>query len=459
MGSSSGLWYAKAITVKRNIFILFILIWPIAIWAKSNTTQVTLSELEAVHVAGDLVTAGKYDSALQILTQMPQTGQTPIEVERWYLIAQIEQRKGNIDEAIRIYRKILDEQPDLVKIRYELALCYMHKKQWYRADYHLRLAMAGKDLPDNVKQMMAYYRYVIRQNKRWNIWFNFGAAPDSNINNGNGGEECVVNGFGRFCRNLKEPKSVLGANLTLGGNYEFVLSDHWRWKSDANIYSNTYNNHDYDDLYLSASTGPRYIWSRGDMWLAGIGARRWYGGEKYNYSYGAKIDTNYDFTRKLSGGLSLRYLENKYDEYGAFLNGNTYSVNPRLVYSFNARLYGVLRAGLTREDTVNPIYSYWQPSFSVGLGAELPYGFHVYAEPSFYMSKYDDPQWVVKDNVFTQITERDFVQRYALSISNNKFDVWGFVPTFTISYTKRDSNIWQREYNKTTVEFTMQQRF
>ena len=122
MGSSGRIRHEKAITVKRNIFILLILVWPIAIWAKSNTTQVTLSELEAVQVAGDLVTAGKYDSALQILTQMPQTGQTPIEIERWYLIAQIEQRKGNIDEAIRIYRKILNEQPDLVKIRYELAL-------------------------------------------------------------------------------------------------------------------------------------------------------------------------------------------------------------------------------------------------------------------------------------------------------------------------------------------------
>lgn len=429
------------------------------VWAGSGVKEITMTTEEAIKLAGNLVERGDLEHANQILTKMPKMNNLALEIERWFLLAQIAQKQGDYETAIKIYRKILDDQPDLARIRFELALCYMKLGYWYRADYHLRLAMAGKDLPDNVKQMMAYYRYVIRQNKRWNVWFNFGAAPDSNINNGNGGEECVVNGFGRFCRNLKEPESVVGANLTLGGNYEFVLSDHWRWKSDANIYSNTYNNHDYDDLYLSASTGPRYIWSNGDIWLAGIGAKRYYGGEDYNYSYGAKLDTNYDFTRKLSGGLSLRYLENKYDEYGAFLNGNTYSVNPRLVYSFNARLYGVLRTGLTREDTVNPIYSYWQPSFAVGLGAELPYGFHIYAEPSFYMSKYDDPQWVVKDGAFTQITERDFVQRYALSVSNNKFDVWGFVPTFTISYTKRDSNIWQREYNKTTLEFTMQQRF
>ena len=418
-----------------------------------------MSALDAVKLAGRLVDIGDYEQAQQILVEMPMTNNLPVELERWFLLAQMEQRKGNYEEAIKIYRKILDDQPDLARIRFELALCYMKTGHWYRADYHLRLAMAGEDLPENVKKMMAYYRYIVRQNKRWNVWFNFGAAPDSNINNGNGGQECVVNGYGRFCRNLKDPESVIGTNLTLGGNYEFVLSDNWRWKSDANIYSNIYDKHNYDDLYLSASTGPRYIWSRGDVWLAGIGARRYYGGEKYNYSYGAKLDTNYDLTRKLSGGLSLRYLENKYDEYGNFLDGQSYSTNLRFAYSFNASLYALLRAGITREDTVMSMYSYWQPNFGVGFGAELPYGFHLYLEPSFYWSKYDDPQWVVKNDEFTQITEQDFVQRYSLSLSNNKFDVFGFIPTLTVSYTKRDSNIWQKEYEKTTIEFTMQQRF
>ena len=431
----------------------------VSVEKKGATTEITMTAIDAVKMAGNLIEQGDIEHAQQILTKMPRTNSLPVEIERWFLLAQIAQRQGDYENAIKIYRKILDDQPDLARIRFELALCYMHTHQWYRADYHLRLAMAGKDLSPEIKQMMAYYRYVIRQNKRWNIWFNFGAAPDSNINNGNGGEECIVNGWGRFCRNLREPESVVGTNLTLGGNYEFVLADHWRWKSDANIYSNTYNNHDYDDLYLSASTGPRYIWSRGDVWLAAIGARRWYGGEKYNYSYGTKLDTNYDFTRKLSGGLSLRYMGNKYDEYGSFLNGQTYNGALRLSYSLNARLYTILRTGLTREVAVNQMYSYWQPNFAIGLGIEMPYGFHIYAEPSFYTSKYDDPQWVVKDGAFAQITERDFVQRYALSISNNKFDIWGFVPTFTVSYTKRDSNIWQREYHKTTLEFTMQQRF
>ncbi len=424
-----------------------------------DTKTIELNVVQVMQLAGDFVEQGKLDAAQDILTKVPNTGNPALETERWFLRAQIATRNGDIDGAIKIYRQILDAQPNLARVRFELAVCYMHQKRWRRADYHLRLAMAGADLPDNAKQLMNYYRYIIRQNKNWNVWFNFGAAPDNNVNNSVGGEECVMTMFGLMCRDLNEPESAVGGNLSLGGDYEFKLSDHWRWKSDANIYTNVYDKHDYDDLYLSIGTGPRYVWRNGDVWLAGIASRRWYGWERYNWAAGVKLDTNYDFTRRLSGGLYLRFMDNTYDEYGDFLDGQTYSANTRLTYSFSASVYMTARGGITREVAKNDTYSYWQPSLGVGVGAELPWGFHIYAEPSVYWTRYDDPRWTVKDNKFTEITERDFTHRYAVSVYNNKLDIWGFVPTITVSYTKRESNIWQREFDKTALEFTMQQRF
>ncbi len=418
-----------------------------------------MSVLDAVQVAGDLVDMGDYEHAQQILIKLPITNNLPVEIERWYLLAQIEQRKGNIDEAIKIYRKILDNQPDLVKVRYELALCYMAKHQWYRADYHLRLAMAGADIPPNAKQAMMYYRWVARQNKDWNAWFNFGAAPDNNVNMASGGEETIINEWGEFKRVLPEPERAFGYNFMLGGNYEFVLSDHWRWKNEANIYTNIYNKHKFDDLYLSASMGPRYIWERGDVWLAAIAARRWYGWDKYNWSGGGKIDTHYDWTRKLSTGLSLRVMNNRYDEYGEYMDGQSYGVSPYITYSIDASKYVVLYGGVDRDTAREGSYANWRYNIGLGFGAEIPWGFSVYFEPSFSWLNYDGARWAVHNHHFEQITERDFTQRYALSLSNNKFDFWGFVPTITVSYTWRDSNIAAREYEKWTTEFTMRQRF
>ncbi len=435
---------------------------------KDGTTEITMTGLEAVQLAGRLVEAGDYPHAMQILTKMPQTGSLPVEIERWYLIAQVEQRTGNIDGAIKIYRKILDDQPDLSKIRYELALCYMAKERWYRADYHLRLAMAGKDIPEPIKQRMMYYRYIARKNKNWNVWFNFGAAPDNNVNQATGGKECILwHGMFYGCSQNPEPEKALGYNLLLGGNYEFKLSDeHWRWKNDANIYTNLYNKPKYDDLYLSSSSGPRYVWENGDVWLAGVISRRWYGSQdhwndwgEYNWAYGVKLDTNYDWTRKLSSGLMLRFMDNKYDDYGDFLNGQSYTVSQRFSYSFDSTKYIVLRGGVNRDTAKMDAYANWRYDTGVGFGAALPWGFHTYLEPSFSWIRYDGERLAVKDESLKFLRAKDFVQRYALSISNNNFEIWGFVPTVTISYTDKDSNIHNRTYKKTTVEFTFQQRF
>ena len=112
-----------------------------------------------------------------------------------------------------------------------------------------------------------------------------------------------------------------------------------------------------------------------------------------------------------------------------------------------------LSIGLQREDAVNPIYSYWQPVSSIGIGAELPWGFHVYFEPAVYWTLYDDERFAVKDNEYVKIVEKDFTHMYSLALSNNKFDLWGFVPTVTFGYTQRNSNIWQREFDKFSVSF------
>ena len=426
---------------------------------KAKETTVTMTALDAIKLAGDLVYAGEYDRASDILLKMPQTGNLPIEIERWYLLAQMEQKKGNVDEAIKIYRKILNDQPDLAKIRYELAICYMMKHQWYRADYHLRLAMTGQNIPDEIKQRMMYLRYIARQNKRWNAWFNFGAAPDNNVNQASGGEEIVINEWGEFSRVLPEPEKAFGYNFMLGGNYEFDLSKQWRWKNEANIYTNIYNKHKFDDLYLAAATGPRYIWERGDVWVAAMAARRWYGWDRYNWSLGGKVDTHYDWTRKLSSGLTLRVMDNRYDEYGEYMDGQSYAASPYVTYSFDASKYIMLFGGVERDTAREDTYAYWRYNVGVGFGAEIPWGFSVYFEPSFYWMNYDGPRWAVVDHSFAAVTERDFMQRYALSLSNNKFDFWGFVPTVTVSYTKRDSNIHAREYDRWTAEFTMRQRF
>ena len=147
------------------------------------------------------------------------------------------------------------------------------------------------------------------------------------------------------------------------------------------------------------------------------------------------------------------------DEYGDYMDGQTYGISTYTSYSFDASKYIVVSGSVDRDTAKNDIYANWRYTTGLGFGAEIPWGFSLYLDSSFYWTNYDGERWAVKNHKFTEIAERNFTQRYSISLSNNKIDIWGFVPTFTFSYTKRDSNIHSREYEKWTTEFTMRQRF
>lgn len=439
----------------RKIFLfIFFIELPIVSFAKKFD-----NDRDYFNAATYIDSKGDEQIASQIYYNLVKSDDENVSIDSALVLAQKFVKHEQFKEAIKYYQWILQQKPDYARVRFELALCYIKLKYWNMADYQLRLALSSDNLSDEAKNLMLYYRYLIRKNKNWNVWFNVGAAPDNNINNANGGQECILTTLGVLCRNLQEPESAVGFNALLGGYYDFTLTDKWHWKSEANIYTNIYDKHKFDDLFLSTSTGPRYVWQNGDLWLAGVVNSRWFGWEKYNSSYGAKLEMNYDFTRKISGGVGAQYLENKYHIYPDMFNGQTYAVNTHFSYSFKSNLYSVFKTGFIREDTKQSGYSYWQPNVGVGFGTDVIGGFHVYIEPMFYWTYFDGERLVVRDNVFTNIIEKDFIQRYSLYLSNNKYNYNGFVPTMVIAYTKRDSNVWQQEYKKTTIEFRMQRRF
>ncbi len=445
--------------MKKILYTLLVILQLCNYRAVFAEQKIIMNEEQIIKLAGNFVENGNFENAEQILINLKNLKKKELEIERWFLLGQISAYRGDLETAIKIYRKLLDQNPNLSRIRFELAICYMKNKQWYRADYHLRLSMADDNLTTDVKKIMNYYRQIIRLNKNWNFWFNFGIAPDNNINTANGGEECVNTSFGIFCRQLPKPEYAFGLNFQIGANYEFKITDKIRIKSDTNIYTNIYNKHKFDNLNYSFSTGPRYIGDDFDIWISGTFSKNWTDWEEYNFSKGVKINFNYDFTRKLSNSLYVHFNRNNYYEYENILNGNTYGLTNVISYSIDSSKYLSLKLGLDREYTIDPVYSNYKPLLSIGFGAELPHGFNIYIEPSIYWSFYDKERFYVKNGKFRKIKERNFSQKYLLNVSNNKFDIFGFVPSVGIEYIKRTSNIWQKEFDKISFEFTLKQKF
>ena len=425
---------------------------------KAHKTIISMTHEQVLQFATDLIVQGKFDDAKKALLAKPYDNKE-LEIERLYLLAQIATKEHKYDEAIDIYLFILNYQPDVANIRFRLAELYLIKEDWWRADYHYRLALAHKDLPLPIQHRIKQALYYIRKNKNWNVWFNVGVAPDNNINNTTSGEQCVMTMFGVMCNTLDEPEKDVGFNVSVGGNYEFKLSDDWRLRNEAFVYNAKYSDKKYDDTYLYYVLGLKYVYERGDVFFGPTFSRRYLGHKAYNYATGFMFETGYDISKQLNANLTLAYTPTYYDDYPDILDGDTKSARLRLFYALDSSKYLIFRAGYEYEKTKDRTYTNDRINFALGFGAELPYGFHVYAEPSVLFTNYKGERWTVKNYQFEEIKERDVTQRYSISISNRNLSFWGMVPTLTYSYTDKNSNIWQREYEKSLIEFSIQKSF
>ena len=423
-----------------------------------KTTVVTMTHEQTLTFAQELIEKNKLEDAKKVLLLKP-FQQKELEIERLYLLAQIATKENKIDEAIDIYYFILEHQPNISNIRFRLAELYLIRKDWIRADYHYRLALADKELPIVIQNRIKQALYYIRQNKNYNFWFNFGIAPDNNVNNTTSGEQCVMTMFGPMCNTLDDPEKDIGLNITVGGNYEFKLSDNWRFRNEALIYSLKYQDKKYDDIYLSYVLGLKYVYNKGDVFFGPTFSKRFLGHKAYNYTTGFMVDTGYDLTKQLNARLYLAYTPTHYDDYGDILDGNVKTARLRMFYALDSSKYLIFKTGYEYEKTKDKTYTNDRVNLALGFGADIPFGFHIYAEPSVLFTNYKGKRWTVKDYEFKEVKEWDITQRYSVSLSNRKVSLWGLMPVLTYSYTDKKSNIWQREYQKSLIELSIQKRF
>lgn len=424
----------------------------------NKATVVTMTHEQTLTFAQELIEKNKLEDAKKVLLLKP-FQQKELEIERLYLLAQIATKENKIDKAIDIYYFILEHQPNISNIRFRLAELYLIRKDWIRADYHYRLALADKELPIVIQNRIKQALYYIRQNKNYNFWFNFGIAPDNNVNNTTSGEQCVMTMFGPMCNTLDDPEKDIGLNITVGGNYEFKLSDNWRIRNEALIYSLKYQDKKYDDIYLSYVLGLKYVYNKGDVFFGPTFSKRFLGHKAYNYTTGFMVDTGYDLTKQLNARLYLAYTPTHYDDYGDILDGDVKTARLRMFYALDSSKYLIFKTGYEYEKTKDKTYTNDRVNLALGFGADIPFGFHIYAEPSVLFTNYKGKRWTVKDYEFKEVKEWDITQRYSVSLSNRKVSLWGLMPVLTYSYTNKKSNIWQREYQKSLIELSIQKRF
>ena len=114
-------------------------------------------------------------------------------MQQKFLAGFIAVETGDLDGAIKNFRSILDQNPGQTRVRLELARAYLMSGKESSADYHFRLAQNDENLPDEIARTIRNTRSILRDQRVWRFGFDFGFAPDTNINSATSAESIDIN--------------------------------------------------------------------------------------------------------------------------------------------------------------------------------------------------------------------------------------------------------------------------
>jgi len=416
----------------------------------------------ALAQAKELLEAGKLDEAEAAYQDLRRNTSGELGFEPTFQLAQIRLRQGRFRQAISLFLEILNQRPDLPRVRLDLALAYFLDKNYEDAARQFELVKGG-DLPPEVLTKVEGFLDAIRRQKNWTVDFSMGLAPDSNINQASGGKEECINLEGlTLCRPLPQKASGVGANLNATVNYFQRLSPDWGLKATLGGYGLAYeqNDNEYNDYSFYAALGPRYLWDSGEASLQPTFRKRWLANREYSREYGLRSDLTRNFGRLiLEAGLG--YGESRYDEayIDGLLRGSSWNSRFWPRYVLNDRTF--VQAGLDflRENAEERACANENWRYALGLYRVFPYGISLYAEGSLMETDYKATQWyITQDNRIAEKVRRDKTRRLLTSFSSNAFESLGWTPVLQYTYTNRESNIWSREYEQHRVSLLFNYR-
>lgn len=419
--------------------------------------EITVTRKTALDTATKLVEKEEYQDAYDLLKTFAFNVDTyeseRLEIERLFLIAECLTGLKRYNEAIALYQQMLDYNPKLTRIRIELAHLYFLKEEWYRAERQYKIASAD-EMPADTLQFLNYQRYLARKNRKWNAWFSLGVAPDNNINNAIGGNQCILTIFGVLCRKLDEPKKAVGYNVNFGGNYEFGITDGVKLKTELSNDINKYNISEYDETTTTFSIGPRFSFYNADIWLAGYYTKDWVDNAEYSSTKGLKLNTAFDF------GKSYVWLNNNYgitgyEDYNVSVK--TYTLNSGYSYNFTSSLYASIRYGYSNTHTE------YAPSnrntYGVSVGYLFASRFNVDLSYTKSFINYKKERTYIKDLDIIELKEKDIINNYSISLSDRNIDIFGFTPIITYTRQEKNSNVPEKNLNKNLYDITLTRRF
>ena len=370
-----------------------------------------------------------------------------------------DRRDELLDEAIAAFREMLVADPNLVRVRLELARAFYLKGEDSLARRHFEAVLAG-GVPQPVAANIHGFLAEIRARRRWSMYGGFAIAPDTNIGAGSDERTIYIPVFGQalpFTRDAEElTSSGVGLVLWGGGEYQYPTGPGTRLRAGANVSRRDHSGSQFDEASLAVHLGPRaLLTTRTEASLLATARQNWAGTVKDHHAFGGRLEAAHRVSRSVtvSGRLSL---EDRHYRTRTGLDGpaGDLSLSGAWVVSPTVRLD--LSAGYGRDRPARERDRNERYRVGAGISVALPRGFTVSGGGDYRWTNYE-PGWspYVQDNG----ARKDETWSARASVYNRGLTLMGFSPELGVVHEVRTTNAQLYDYERTSGELRFVRQF
>ncbi len=363
-----------------------------------------------------------------------------------YAEALLAHSQRKLKTAIKHYRRVIAQEPDMSVVRLNLAMALYADHQSFAARDQLSRLQSSKNLPNPIKKLIKTTIPRIDREEDWKFNTSFYYRQENNINQAPKQSSIA---YGRGTLTFPKPEKAHGIHLELEAKKRFNLNNHWYNKLQINVSSDFFwDNHQYDDLTLRTGLALGYQTAKLTIETEPFIKKRFYGTNPYSLTTGINGTISYQPSThwKVSNTLSWSYED--FDK-KTFLNGQRHFIGISALYIPKPQQYWFASLNYYNSKAKYQEDSFYRNSLLVGWGQEWQKGLSSHLTLSASQRSY-------KGVDFFNIKRKDKEYAAKLSLWHRGIHYRSITPRLVFSWDKVDSNhFYHKQQNSTiNIEFS-----
>ena len=414
-------------------------------------------EFEAL--LGNFLKQGNAEALEELLPVYQQVPNYDLSVVDWGN-AIIAANKGNLDEAVRIYRKINAQLPEIQILRFQLAMALFYNRQFVAAKSEFE-KLRSEAKSDADIQVINKYLDAINQQGSWDFNASVSYIDDNNITNSPKQGTQIDLGNGSAITYTSPRESGRGLDISVYGDKKWLYDNKVFTALRLNSYGKYYwDNEKYNDITAGVGLGVGYQTPTTEVEVIPFYNKRWYGQgtngngdlSSYTDTTGVRLTLNQWFSPKLRYQGLASYSKADYIDRYDYNDGNDLLFSNTAVYLPNAQQFWTVGFDYATKSANDPSGAFDRPGVRVGWGQTWPKGYTTQVNMGYAERNYDEED-------FFGIKRENKEYTAGITAWNRAFSVLGLTPRLRWNYSKITSNSAFEEYDKNDVSVQLTKAF